>query len=225
MKTLYKNKGYVVIPDIFTPKECDEIISWITPHTNKEFQWLYNLELKEPKMISLVKDDRIIKIAKSILGEDIIIYGSQIIFKKPGTVYAEESYMPHQDNAYHLVEKGSSISVMLALEDINKTNGGLFIYPKSHNEDVLPYTPKETDPLKKGKEIVNIPSKYKKVFLSLKKGDIYVQHDNLIHGSVENKSNRWRPIVDVLFTKKGYSYHMGETRKSIDSEYRKLVEL
>ena len=213
------------MPEVFSTKECDDILSWITPHANENFQWIYNLELKEPKMVRLVKDPRILNIARDILGQDIIVYGSQILFKKPGTVYAKEAYMPHQDNAYHLVVRGASASFMLALEDANENNGGLFVYPGSHEEDILPYTPKETDPLKKGKEILNVPDKYQKIFLSFKRGSVYVQHDNLIHGSVENKSDVWRPIVDILFTRKGYSYHMGETRKSIDAEYRKLVEL
>ena len=72
-----------------------------------------------------------------------------------------------------------------------------------------------------GNKVIDIPKKYEKVPLYLKKGSMLSFHSNVIHGSYSNTSkDNWRPIVLMAYIKKGTDYQSGKTSKSIPIELR-----
>ena len=76
----------------------------------------------------------------------------------------------------------------------SKENGGLYYYPGSHQEDILPYEYAKS--WKEGFDhegishpgwtIKEVPPQYKRVDIAGPKGGICLQHGNVIHGSYPN---------------------------------------
>jgi ectoine hydroxylase-related dioxygenase (phytanoyl-CoA dioxygenase family) len=95
------------------------------------------------------------------------------------------------------IKKGCAINVQLMLSDSSKVNGSIFVYPGSHDEDILPFETMESygDNAKNqpGNNCV-IPTKYSRVDLEFDKGDLLFIHGNLIHGSYPNLSSKSRPV-------------------------------
>ena len=70
-----------------------------------------------------------------------------------------------------------------------------------------------------GNRVINIPEKYKKVELDLKKGSLLIFHSHLIHGSTKNiTQDKWRPILLMAYALKGMDFRQGRSakRKPID---------
>jgi ectoine hydroxylase-related dioxygenase (phytanoyl-CoA dioxygenase family) len=147
---------------------------------------------------SIMTDVRINHILQTIHeGKDVAALCSQFLFKEFGSKYQHEAWNPHQDNSYLNIKKGCAINVQLMLSNSNKDNGSLYVYPGSNVEEILPFEQKISYGNAASNQPGNnciIPSKYSKIDLEFKKGDLLLLHGNLIHGSYPNLSSVSRPV-------------------------------
>ena len=173
------------------------------------------------------------KIAVSILeklqGTKIVGLMSQMLFKEANTRYARQAWNPHQDNIYpqnnSILENGFTtqyVTTNFFLNNANKKNGSLYIYPGSHKDGLynaeshISYREKnDSNPGNK------IPEEYlaqfKKVDCIFDKGDLLVLNGNCIHGSYSNNSSKSRPLLSVSYISKGEDFISGKNaqRKAI----------
>lgn len=150
-------------------------------------------------MRSVMTDPRLVSILEDIQGQEVVALVSQFFFKEAGSAYAEQAWNPHQDNAYLNIKKGCSINTQLMLADADRENGAMYVFPGSHEEDILPFVHVATygeEARKNPGRKCEIPDKYvdQKLDLTFKKGDFLMIDGNLIHGSYTNRSNRSRPV-------------------------------
>jgi phytanoyl-CoA hydroxylase len=109
------------------------------------------------------------------------------------------------------------------LDAQDKENGGLFCYPGSHREPILPYEYKKSwreefdeNGISHPGWKVEIPPKYKRLDVSAPKGGFLLQHGNLIHGSHPNLSkDRSRQQFSMAFLNAGEKFEQGKTSKRI----------
>ena len=163
----YWENGYLIIKNLFTDKEIENIKNRLSIHSNKEWGNMLNPDrynflishnpeiissfskmsekinyLKECKKTSklirnLLKDERIVSRLKKLYNSEFIGLSTHMIWKKPGTKNAKQAWNPHQDNSYGQNKNAKILTINLFLDDVSIENGAIYNYPGSHKEGLL----------------------------------------------------------------------------------------
>ena len=214
---VYKENGYLVVKDLFSSEECDRFLETAKSHADEKFSAILNLDRTVPALREVMKDPKIVQILEALQGAEVVGLMSQILFKEAGSPYASQAWNPHQDNAYPQAADGAYITINLFLRDADPENGGMYIYPGSHNEGTLPFEPTISYREKAGSNPGNpckVPPQYKRVDLVIPKGGMLIMNSNVIHGSHPNRSAaRSRPLFSISYITKGEAFLPGNTAK------------
>ncbi|WP_425403270.1 phytanoyl-CoA dioxygenase family protein [Hwanghaeella sp.] len=140
-----------------------------------------------PWMVDLARHPVILDAVESLLGPDIMLFGSSMFAKAAKN---DKFVSWHQDSAYYGLDPNDSVTVWLAFTKSNKSNGCLRVLPGSHL--TADYEHEETyDPqnlLARGQTIVGIDDD-RAVYLELEPGEFSIHHVRTAHGSLANPSN------------------------------------
>lgn len=201
----FRRNGYLVIEDLFTSDWCDHFNALLRTHAEPDFPAIMNIDRDRlPEARTLMSDPRIVKILDTLQDYEVVALMSQVLFKEIGTRYADQAWNPHQDNTYCRTPYGAYITINVFLTDTDPENGGLYVFPGSHVEPLLPapstISYRETVGSNPGNP-VEVPAEYNKVDLLIKKGGLLVLHGHVIHGSYPNRSTtRSRPLFSSSYT-------------------------
>ena len=132
----------------------------------------------------------------------------QFLAKKPTKKEAEFSM--HQDLGYWPKTKNTwTATFSLALSDADIVNGCLHVIPGSNNEKNLrEHKPKSySENEKKSNEkrddshtlVIESNPNDKLVYLPVKRGDITIHDERIVHGSGGNNSDKWRKTYIIAF--------------------------
>ena len=237
----YWEQGYVVINDLFSETEIDNFYSRLSLHNDTEWNNMLNPDryefliahstekistfskvsekinyLKECKSTSkiirnLFKDRRIVSILEELYSTKFVGLSTHMIWKKPGTKNAQQSWNPHQDNSYGQNPNAKLLTINLFLDLVSVENGAIYNYPKSHKEGLLEtnWEKSYTDPSKPGK-YCEVPAQYVQNNIVAPKGTLYIQHGNLIHGSYGNMTNHTtRGMFSATYIAEGEKFIKG----------------
>ena len=211
-KMSYQDQGYS-IQNVITKMDCQAIIGLALPLADEEFKPIVNIHKQENLLEEvIIRDYIILEAVQNALGGEVECIGTMFHYKKPGTFYGKQAWNPHQDNSYIQADSNAYLSAIISLVDTDEDNGGLYVYPGSHKEPILPYIPTPTYCEKPGNKVIDIPKHYRKKDLKFKAGDLYLQHGNLIHGSYPNKSKKPRYHLGIMYLVRGKSYSKGGAR-------------
>lgn len=126
-------------------------------------------------------DPRIAEILRELLGEEPIAAQSMFYFKPPGA----RGQALHQDNFYLRVEPGTCVAAWVALDRVDRANGGLEVVPGTHLMDL--FCPEEADPdVSFTREYVPPPPGLEAVPVDMEPGDVLFFNGSLVHGSGPN---------------------------------------
>ena len=188
---------------------CDMSQPYGTPF--EEFQ-LINAMLPGKYMPSF-KENIFYKIAKDISnqlyknGKAEMDY-EQFLAKKPSKKGAEFSM--HQDLGYWPKTKNTwTATFSLALSDADVINGCLHVIPGSNKEaELRKHKPKSYSKGEKKSNserddshtlVIESSPNDKVIYLPLKRGDITIHDEKIVHGSGGNHSNEWRKTYIIAF--------------------------
>ncbi len=212
----YERYGYLIVPDVFSKKNCSDIKKRAEKFHDDDYSVVLNIHRKDPFFWDIASSDKLVDIVRCVQKTDFDITNDQYLFKKSGTPFARQAWEPHQDSAYTNAPHGSYMQLHIMLDSQSKENGGIYFYPKSHLEKILPYeyakSWRETfdkDGVSHPGWKVEVPGKYKKVDVDAKAGSIFLQHGNLIHGSYANLSNRDRAQYSIAYLNKKTKINTG----------------
>tara|TARA_B100001996_G_C18671667_1_gene596982 strand:+ start:2006 stop:2860 length:855 start_codon:yes stop_codon:yes gene_type:complete len=132
----------------------------------------------------------------------------QFLAKKPSEKGAE--FTMHQDLGYWPKTKNTwTATFSLALTDADIVNGCLYVIPGSNNEaELRKHKPKNYSENEKesnsGREdshtlVMESNPNDKNLFLPVKRGDITIHDERIVHGSGGNNSKDWRKTYIVAF--------------------------
>ena len=140
-----------------------------------------------PWMVDLARHPVILDAVESLLGPNILLFGSSIFAK---AAKSEKFVSWHQDSAYYGLNPNESVTVWLAFTPSNTGNGCLRVIAGSHRG--VEYDHEETyDPqnlLAKGQTIGGLDDD-QAVNLELEPGEFSIHHVRSAHGSRGNPSN------------------------------------
>ena len=247
-KNFYIKYGFIIFRNLFKKKEMNMLDKRISKHadenwhnimnpdrieflisqTEKKLAKLKNLNEKvdfiSEAMItsklfrSYLVDRRVGSILNKLTSRKFVGLMTHVIFKHAKTKYSKLAWVPHQDNSYAKMKRGSYVTTNLFLHDANKKNGCLYLYPKSHKEGLInfknyySYTAKSSQ--NPGNRAIFKIKNFQKIDLEVKKGDFLVMNGNLIHGSYGNYSKKYsRHMLSFNYGVKGEKFSPGETAK------------
>ena len=134
------------------------------------------------------------------MNEKVYIWHSKVNFKERWGGTAE--YF-HQDQVYWKdrgYKSDKMLSCMVPLEDHNKANAGLKIFPKTHRLGFIKHDHFiNINGLCKfminQKKLDKLYKKFNLIDIELKTGDVLFFHSSIVHGSSHNASSKSRAII------------------------------
>lgn len=133
-------------------------------------------------------EPRLEPVLTGLFGEEPLAAQSMFYFKPPSA----RGQALHQDNFYLNVDPGTCIAAWLALDEIDRDNGGLEVVPGTHAMDL--FCPEEADAsVSFTREYVAPPPGLEAVPVDMSPGDMLFFNGSLVHGSGPNStSDRFR---------------------------------
>jgi hypothetical protein len=143
------------------------------------------------KWLDLCTTTEIVDLVESVLGPDVILWGSQV-FCKPAGTGLEVPW--HQDGEYWPIRPLATCSVWIALDHVTVENGAMRYIPGSQREKKLyPHFKQDSSELALN-EVLD-PRCYDESrarYDELEAGQLSLHDVFLIHGSAANRSNKRR---------------------------------
>lgn len=148
-------------------------------------------------VLELATRPAILDAVESLLGHDLLIWGSQWFVKRP----RDSGFITwHQDAEYWALDPPELCTAWIALTQTSRENGCLTVIPGSHREP-LPHRPTESmhNALSLGQEIVVDVDETKACPLELAPGEMSLHDIRLAHSSKANSSATPRIGLAVRF--------------------------
>jgi len=193
-----KQEGYVILENIFSESECQKVID--CAHNilgdNKDLTPLLNIHKSSEIIHEFMSQRKLTNFIDAYFDSRAIGLQTEFFFMPPKTV----GFNPHQDNSYVKADAESFVSAWIALTDVNSNNGGLILWPRSHENGILKSLStgkskaKDQDPNATLRETI-IPEKYKPVSFDIKKGSVLMLHSEVVHASHNNNSPMNRHVL------------------------------
>ncbi|MFN0169477.1 MAG: phytanoyl-CoA dioxygenase family protein [Bryobacteraceae bacterium] len=193
----YRRDGYQFLGSVLSGTELesaraelDRLLASRNPRIGPDE--IYSAHQQEPWLLDIAMSKVLLDAIEAQIGPDIVLWSTHLICKPPRTGRA----IPwHQDRPYWNVSKLSG-SVWLAFDDVDESNGTMFVLPGWHHEDLRrrstgdEFFDEEIDPAVLPLNVDQLAIPY-----CLKAGEAGV-HDTLLpHRSPPNTSDRWRRIL------------------------------
>ena len=212
-KKEYDENGFIIIKNFFDKKflrviKKDLIFFLNTNLNNKNSINYINIkkkiintahDLKKWDHLKKIQNNKlIVGIASKILNCKLKNFGAEV-FAKPAKFGL--SSPAHQDNFYWNVKSNKGLTIWIALDNVNKSNGSLYYYKKSHKLGLLSHKPSYAPG---SSQTINKPNlkrlkKYKKIFTELNVGDVILHSSLVVHGSNKNPSKNNRMAFTLRY--------------------------
>jgi ectoine hydroxylase-related dioxygenase (phytanoyl-CoA dioxygenase family) len=148
----------------------------------------------QPDLVGNIYERRTASIARQLLGITATLDYDQFLAKRPGKPDAVFTW--HQDLGYWPTGTPEPLTATcsLALDDADEENGCLRVVPGSQKTGLRPHRPLLGDDREKAHILsVELTAEDQVIELPVKRGDITVHDELILHGSGGNRSeNRWR---------------------------------
>ena len=237
----WRYRGFTTI-SLLTEEECDEINEEMeklrqqrqltTKENGEEWgEWdpfAYPHKLS-PKLEKLFVHPKIIEACEFLMGGELIGLQTWAYFKPPGQLGRDQ----HQNAFYTGCGHNEVINTALALDNHDEGNGAVWNYEGSHRLPILPIEVDEERTKSNPKNWRNERGKpcvmpeghdFRKMEGDCKKGHIVLLHSHCVHGSDENKSNRFRRNFLGGYLKKGAHFNEGSHMKREPIDVYELIK-
>lgn len=148
--------------------------------------------LKCRALYDLIAEPRVLDAVESILGPNILVWGSSLFVKEP----QDPGFIAwHQDSYYWGLEPDDVVSAWIAFAPSTRENGAMQVIPGSHRLPPLPHKaspPGSHNMLFTHEEIASNVEDERAVDLLLDEGEMSLHHVKILHGSPPNRSRERR---------------------------------
>ena len=148
---------------------------------------------------AICRDEKLLNVVESILGPDILVWGSTFFIKEPKT----DTYVSwHQDMKYWgLSDTDGQVSAWIALNNVSQANGCMQFLPKTHLGEMVDHKDTFSDDnfLTRGQEADFTLDEEEIVHIELTAGQASFHHGKLLHASPPNHSDDRRIGYAIQF--------------------------
>jgi non-haem Fe2+, alpha-ketoglutarate-dependent halogenase len=192
----YNEKGYLTgfrVLDAAEAREAWERSDRLLDRFVREGKGSYAIDRYQDRFRTiwdLATAPTILDYAEDLIGPNIVCWATHYFCKLPGD---PKGVAWHQDCSYWPLTPSKTVTVWLAIDDVDRENGCMQVIPRSHLHGHLAFresTAAEQNVLSQtidGAERYGTPED-----IELKAGEISLHCDLLVHGSLPNLSNRRR---------------------------------
>ena len=199
----YRRDGFIFPISVLSPEEInrfrnsfESLIETTRDYSPKRFDRLHQFF---DWAYQVVTNEKLLDVVEAILGDDILVYGTLVLAKKPHDLrYASW----HQDSFYSGLHLTPSTTAWIALTPSHARNGCMRVIPGSHKLGALEHENVEDDPHmlnRRGERIKIDVDESQAVDVVLKPGEISLHESTLVHGSTANTSDEPRIGFIVRF--------------------------
>jgi len=171
-------------------------------------------------------EQRAASIAEQLHGPGMVIDYDQLLAKRPHK--ADAVFEWHQDQAYWPVfEDSRTATVWLAIDDSTLANGCMRFVPGSHLQPIRPHRPLKGDRGESHTLLTDVdPTKDEIRPVPIRRGDVTVHNERVLHGSGGNQTSGWRRAYVVAFRAKetvaeerrlGFTHSHNDEKTVLDS--------
>lgn len=192
----FNREGYLKGIRIFEAAEIGQLRTWFDDLLQQVISAggnsysISTAHLKYGPVYDLLTHPRIVALARDLLGENVIGWGSHFFCKMPGD---GKQVAWHQDASYWPLNPTKAVTVWLAIDDADRGNGCMKFIPGTHHFGHLTYHLSETDEQNVLNQTVPDIERFgAPVYDELQAGEISLHSDLLLHGSDANGSERRR---------------------------------
>lgn len=162
------------------------------------------------KWLEFATHPGLIKIARQLIGDDIILWGTTIFGKPP---FSGKETPWHQDGEYYPIKPLDVLTIWIPLDDVTPQNGPMRFIPGSHNAHKL-YSHSRIEGDDKTINLVCDPEHFDEMTaesLLLKAGQVSFHDVYMIHGSMANRTERRRAafVVRLMPATSFYDHKIG----------------
>lgn len=215
----YQRDGFIVIPDIFSPAEVESLRSVLASPAIQSalaeagiaHRTVHLLEMtqRDPAILGLARDLRIVGRLRALLGPDIQLQHSKLATKPvtPGT----GAFGWHQDLPFYPHTNSSLLSVFVYLDEATPENGCMSMVRGSHRLGPLNHLDDSgtfTGVCRESRHWTGHPDRV--VAITPRAGALSIHHCLTLHGSPPNRSGR--PRRGLVFSYRADdAYQLGDT--------------
>ncbi len=137
----------------------------------------------------LARDPRILDLAEAVMGPDLVLLFTHL-FCKPADSARDVPW--HQDGPFWPVEPLASVTVWVALDDVDSGNGAMRVIPGSHRDYQLHRLVDRADSTLNREIDAGSIDDQDAVTIELQSGQVSLHDIGIVHGSAANRSGRRR---------------------------------
>ena len=171
----------------------------ISEETDELALSMWDGRLNGPGFFQLITNDKLLDIAESLCGEELI--ASSVYRLRPKIPSHNKSPVPwHQDSAYFepYCDKALVLTVWLPLVDATAENGCLWVIPRAHTGEVLPHRWADGKPYLEIDEN-DLPPGVEKVCCPVPRGGCLLLTNLTPHVSFDNNTDAVRWSMDLRY--------------------------
>jgi len=192
----FNRLGYLLCLRILSDSEVDKTRLYFdailerVQTTGADSYSIRSAHLKYGFVYDLLTNSRIVAVVKDLLGDNVIGWGAQFVCKIPRD---GKTLSWHQDASYWPLTLSKTVTVWLAIDDVDRANACMQFFPGSHHFGNLTYRPSDPSEHNVLEQTVQDVERFgEPVDVELKAGEISIHSDLLVHGSGANNSDRRR---------------------------------
>jgi len=182
--------SFKIDPDIITDiRKTMEKLFVDFPELGMDY--VHSLIERDKKWLEFAKTPIVLDLVESVIGPDIIVWGSALFCKKGNGGKATPW---HQDGQYWPIRPLETVTVWIAIDASTTENGCLRVIPGSHSEKKLyDHGKNESDKVVLNQELdINLLPKSEPRDIELESGMFSVHDVYLAHGAEPNNSGKRR---------------------------------
>ena len=150
--------------------------------SSQQYQVFADMHFVVKWVYDIVRNERILDAVESILGPNLIVWGTTWFAKMPG----EKTFVSwHQDGMYWKLTPSKILTAWVALSPSNSGNGCLRVIPGTHLRPAIPHneTYNPDNALSRGQDIAAEVDESQAIDVNLRPGEMSLHHLWIAHGS------------------------------------------
>ena len=148
-------------------------------------------------LYDLTQTPVILDYVEDILGPDFVCWNTHLFAKSP---YDPKEVPFHQDSVYWPLSPSNTVTVWLALDDVDEGNAAVQYVPGSHLPGPMEHRQRELDGTRTlGREVAEMNGDQPTRMNTLSAGEVSIHADLLLHGSAANTSPRRRAALAIRY--------------------------
>ncbi len=218
LHTQFTKNGFVTVPSFLGMDEiidlreaCERFIENVVPRLSDDIVYYDNKSkpssLKQVQRLhelddyfkQLANSQKIVGLAKQLLGGEVELKNMQYFNKVPGP---NEATPAHQDGYYFMIKPQAAITMWLSLGEADASNGAVCYLPGSHLKGMRAHGATSTLGFSQAITDWSPRDSQAELQMTAKAGDMLVHHSLTVHRANRNSSYRDRKSIGFIFYSK-----------------------